>query len=63
VPAENSDATCYLRRRAADEYLKEKFGFGAGSTLAKIASISSDGPPFRKVGRIVLYRREHLDMC
>jgi hypothetical protein len=56
-----ADATCYLRRRAAGEYLKQKFGFGAGATLSKIACVSSDGPLFRRAGRVVLYRREDLD--
>jgi hypothetical protein len=58
---ETANAKRYLRRRAAGEYLKAKYGFGAGSTLAKIACVSSDGPPFRKVGRMVLYAIEDLD--
>ena len=61
MSTENSEATCYLRRRAAGEYLKQKFGFGAGATLAKIACISSEGPPFRKAGRMALYAIEDLD--
>jgi hypothetical protein len=62
VSTENSDATCFLQRRAAGEYLKQKFGFGAAATLAKLACISSEGPPFRKAGKVVLYRREDLDL-
>ena len=57
MSTENSGATRYLRRRAAGEYLKAKFGFGAGATLAKIACISNSGPPFRRAGRMVLYGR------
>ena len=51
----------YYRRKAASEYLREKYGFGGGSTLAKLACVSSDGPPFRKAGRAVLYTAEALD--
>lgn len=50
-----------VRRRAAGEYLQQHYGFGASSTLAKIACISSDGPPFRKCGRMVLYDLADLD--
>jgi hypothetical protein len=44
-----------LRRKQAGEYLLANYGFGAPATLSKIACVSSDGPPFRKCGRIVLY--------
>jgi hypothetical protein len=51
-----------LRRRQAGEYLQQRYGFGAPATLSKIACVSSDGPPFRKCGRIVLYDPADLDM-
>lgn len=53
-------ATQFLRRDAAAEYLKEKYGFGAARTLAK-GAVTGDTPEFHKAGRIVLYTREALD--
>lgn len=50
----------FLRRRDAAVYLTAKYGFGAERTLAK-GAVTGDTPAFRKVGRIVLYRREDLD--
>ncbi len=53
--------THYLRRKAASEYLQAKYGFGGGSTLAKLACVSSDGPRYRNAGRAVLYTPDDLD--
>lgn len=50
----------YLRRKQAAEYLKGKFGFGSGRTLAKLACIGG-GPEFRKAGSTVLYEPAKLD--
>jgi hypothetical protein len=50
----------YLRRKDASEYLQRKYGFGAGSTLAKLACVGG-GPLYHKVGRTVLYTAEALD--
>ncbi|MCI0601188.1 MAG: helix-turn-helix domain-containing protein [Beijerinckiaceae bacterium] len=50
----------FLRRKPAAEFLKQNFGFGTASTLAKLA-VSGDGPPFRKRGRIPLYRAADLE--
>jgi hypothetical protein len=50
----------FLRRDAAADYLKRKYGFGASRTLAK-GVVTGDGPQYCKAGRIVLYRREDLD--
>ncbi len=50
----------FLRRRDAGDYLKSKFGFGSGKTLAKLAVVGG-GPPFRKAGAIVLYEPAALD--
>ncbi len=56
------DAPRFVRRRQAGEYLTAKYGFGAAATLAKLACLSSDGPPMRKVGsRVVLYDLADLD--
>jgi hypothetical protein len=58
---QKSYPTKLLRRRQAGEYLQQRYGFGAPATLSKIACVSSDGPPFRKCGRIVLYDPADLD--
>jgi hypothetical protein len=50
----------FLRRAAAGQYLKSKYGFGAAKTLAKLA-VFGDGPPFHKAGYIVLYQPQALD--
>lgn len=51
-----------LRRTEAAEYITSKFGIPCSpKTLAKLASIGSDGPPFRKAGRYPLYSPEGLD--
>jgi hypothetical protein len=50
----------YLRRKAAGEYLKAKFGFGSEKTLAKLASIGG-GPEFRKGFGAALYEPAKLD--
>ena len=58
---QNTWPTQLLRRRQAGEYLQRRYGFGAPATLSKIACVSSDGPPFRRCGRIVLYSPADLD--
>jgi len=50
----------FLRRKAAGEYLKTKFGFGSEKTLAKLAVLGG-GPAFRKAGSAVLYTPDDLD--
>src|SRR5262249_6081257 len=50
----------FLRRKDAANYLRERFGFGAVSSLAK-AAVVGDGPVFCKRGRIPLYRAADLD--
>jgi hypothetical protein len=54
------NAIRYLRRKAAGEYLKTKFGFGSGKTLAKLACLGG-GPPFHKAGVAALYEAAALD--
>jgi len=52
----------FLRRRAASDYLREKWGLPRSPrTLAKIACISSDGPLMVYAGRIPLYPIDGLD--
>jgi hypothetical protein len=50
----------YYRRKAAAEFLEQKYGFGANATLAKLAVVGG-GPPFSKAGRIPLYEEKDLD--
>ena len=51
-----------LRRAAAAKYVTDTYGFPcAPKTLAKLACVSSEGPPFCKVGRIPLYPITSLD--
>jgi hypothetical protein len=50
----------FLRRKDAAAYLKEHFGFGTASTLAK-AAVFGNGPVYCKRGRIPLYRAADLD--
>lgn len=52
-----------LRRKAAAKYITDTYGFPCSpNTLAKLACVSSDGPPFRVVGRIPLYPQDGLDL-
>lgn len=44
----------YLRPPQAAAFLRDNFGFGAPRTLAKLRVIGG-GPPFRKIGRLVVY--------
>jgi len=50
----------FLRRKAAGEYLKAKFGFGSDKTLAKLACLGG-GPTFHKAGAAALYEPAALD--
>jgi hypothetical protein len=51
-----------LRRSEAAKYVVENYGIPcAAKTLAKLACVSSKGPPFRLAGRIPLYPTSGLD--
>lgn len=50
----------YLRRGAAGEYLKGKFGFGSARSLAKLAT-TGGGPVYRRAGRLIIYLPADLD--
>lgn len=51
-----------LRRSEASRYLRERYGIGlAPSTLAKMFSQSSNGPPAFVASRWPLYPRDQLD--
>jgi hypothetical protein len=51
-----------LRRSEAARYVVENYGIPvAAKTLAKLACVSSEGPPFRLAGRFPLYPVAGLD--
>ena len=51
-----------FRRAAAAYYVQKTYGFPCSpKTLAKLACVSSRGPPFRKAGRFPLYPKTGLD--
>jgi hypothetical protein len=51
-----------LRRTEAAQYVQETYGIPCSpKTLAKLACVSSDGPPFRMAGRTPLYPIRTLD--
>jgi hypothetical protein len=57
-----SSAERLLRRTEAAQYVTDTYGIPCSpKTLAKIACISSDGPPFRLAGRFPLYPVAGLD--
>lgn len=52
----------HLRRKDAAKYVTDKYGVPCSpKTLAKLACISSEGPPFRLAGRFPLYPISGLD--
>jgi hypothetical protein len=51
-----------LRRTEAAAYVTATYGIPCSpKTLAKLACVSSDGPPFRFAGRFPLYPTSGLD--
>jgi hypothetical protein len=52
--------TQFLRPPAAAEYLRARYGHGSSKTLAKLRCIGG-GPPFRRIGRIIVYEPPGLD--
>lgn len=51
-----------LRRVEAAAYVTQTYGMPCSpKTLAKLACVSSEGPPFRMAGRIPLYPKDGLD--
>ena len=54
-------STALLRRKAAAEYLRQRWGIPCSEkTLAKLACIGG-GPMYRRFGRIPLYEAADLD--
>jgi hypothetical protein len=59
---EQSPPERYLRRKDAARYVVETHNVACSpQTLAKLACVSSDGPPFRLAGRFPLYPTSGLD--
>ena len=59
---DSGNADRLLRRSEAARYVVENYNIPcAAKTLAKLACISSAGPPFRRAGRIPLYPVSGLD--
>ena len=53
----------HLRRADAAKYVTAEYGIPCSpKTLAKLACVSSEGPPFRLAGRFPLYPTSGLDM-
>jgi hypothetical protein len=62
VLQESANKVRLLRRVEAAKYVTDTYGIPCSpKTLAKIACVSSDGPPIRMVGRIPLYPKPGLD--
>jgi hypothetical protein len=62
VQSESPNSERLLRRVEAAKYVVERYNLPCSpKTLAKIACISSEGPPFRKAGRFPLYPISGLD--
>jgi hypothetical protein len=62
APSESTKIERLLRRTEAARYVTETYGFPCSpKTLAKLACVTSDGPPFRKAGRFPLYPQSTLD--
>lgn len=58
----NASPDRLLRRSEAARYVVENYGIPcAAKTLAKLACISSQGPPFRRAGRFPMYPKAGLD--
>ena len=60
----NFDPICVplLRRAEAARYVADTYFPCSPKTLAKLACVSSNGPPFRKAGRTPLYPKNGLDV-
>jgi hypothetical protein len=62
VNNETAKSERLLRRTEAAQYVTNKFGIPCSpKTLAKLACVRSDGPPFRLAGRFPLYSTDGLD--
>jgi hypothetical protein len=61
IRAKSEELGCLLRRAEAARYVTDNYFPCSPKTLAKLACVSSRGPPFRLAGRIPLYPVSGLD--
>jgi hypothetical protein len=62
LPHDNGATERHLRRAEAAKYVVETYNVPCSpKTLAKLACVSSTGPPFRLAGRFPLYPTSGLD--
>jgi hypothetical protein len=62
IPEETAKLDRLLRRTEAAQYVTATYGIPCSpKTLAKLACVSSEGPPFRMAGRFPLYPTSGLD--
>ena len=62
LPPDNGTTERHLRRAEAAKYIVETYNVPCSpKTLAKLACVSSTGPPFRLAGRFPLYPTSGLD--
>jgi hypothetical protein len=62
IQQETAKSDRLLRRSEAAKYVTDNYGIPCSpKTLAKLACVSSDGPPFRLAGRFPLYPTFGLD--
>jgi len=61
IRAKAEDLGRLLRRKEAARYVTDSYFPCSPKTLAKLACVSSRGPPFRLAGRIPLYPVSGLD--
>ena len=63
IKEEDAKLERLLRRTEAAAYVTATYGIPCSpKTLAKIACVASDGPPFRLAGRFPLYPTSGLDI-
>jgi hypothetical protein len=56
------DQIVYRGRRAAAEYIRNKYAQSVSSNLLSKLAISGGGPPFRKIGGDAIYEEGDLDV-
>ncbi len=62
ISPDNGATERHLRRAEAAKYVVETYNVPCSpKTLAKLACVSSNGPPFRLAGRFPLYPTSGLD--
>jgi hypothetical protein len=55
------DQVVYHRRRAAAEYIRNKYAQSVSPNLLSKLAVNGGGPPFRKIGGDAIYEESDLD--